>query len=416
MKAARPAPLDESQWGETNLFGFIVTVNYEMETLTEILKAKDAERLSREPDVPEDIRNYLSTLSHEVIHFIHSVATSYMYRQAIRMWGEVRRCRNHVRDLPNGQPIHLPLVGVKGISETLADFGRKSTLLSAPPIEGITAYDVLEGAAVFISHRMHLPDMGHDDYLGRLVQMFGDASSPYCNAYRLGAEFFGEDFFEVFSPLCFFALCSADPGSTYCRSLQAIGKSGFLRRNRRPSVREIGEIVAASGVGRLRTAAEELQNKLQHPILTPYMLQITRNPANPPIVEFAARPYAYENVDLFELFMPPIVRHRGVLSVGARKLPDFLGLPGDVPDEERRRQNTSFLVHFMAVCGAAVGMEKEHAERADCYMQCPHTACPYYSLRLCHTFVPVPPSFEECGFVSTFEDVFGKPLALMEGG
>jgi hypothetical protein len=34
MKAARPAPLDESQWGETNLFGFIVTVNYEMETLT----------------------------------------------------------------------------------------------------------------------------------------------------------------------------------------------------------------------------------------------------------------------------------------------------------------------------------------------------------------------------------------------
>ena len=85
-------------------------------------------------------------------------------------------------------------------------------------------------------------------------------------------------------------------------------------------------------------------------------------------------------------------------------------------EKERYRKNVNFLVHFMAVCGAAAGLERNGEERTDVYMQCPHIACPHYELRLCHTFIPIPPSFQECGFVSTFEDVFKKPLSLVEGG
>jgi hypothetical protein len=269
---------------------------------------------------------------------------------------------------------------------------------------------VIEGAAVFIATRMNLLDMHHEGYMTRLQETFGSSTSPYCNAYRLGDWFLGEDLFEVFAPLCFIALCTPQPGLAYCRLLSSVGKSGLLRRIKIPSAQEIAATVSDPDLGEIRVAAELLKSGSYHPILTPYLMQVLAQPETMPFREFAARPYAYKDQGLISFFLPPITRHRNGYGISSPLLPNLLGLSGDLSADEQRRKNLSFLVHFIAMCGAAMAM----ANPADYYMQCPHTVCPYYGLRLCHAFAPVPPNYQACGFPETFEHIFNHPLSMVD--
>lgn len=405
MTPSRPAPLDSGIRGDTNLFGFVVTLNFNHELLSDSPSYAGV----READVPEIIRDHHMALTHEGIHFFHAMSTSYLYRLAVSLWREVQSCRTELRSMPVGTPIRLPVRGMERLGKMFADLGVKSTAVSCPEISGISALDVIEGAAVFISHRMHLPDIDHAGFLNRLNTLYGSGTSPYCDAYRLADWFLGDDLFDVFAPMCFLALCSVDPGLAYCRAVEIIGKSGILRRGRHPSFREIVDLAGATDIGDVRSAPDVIDDGGPHPILTAYIHQLIRERPNLPFDEFAARPYESGDAELFKYLVPPMVRYgdgRGCLSP---KLPDLLSLATDTPENERVRQHSAFLIHFTAVCGAVLGM----AQPADYYMQCRHRDCPYFSLRLCHAFAPIPDHYRDCGFIVTFQDVFGHPLRMV---
>jgi hypothetical protein len=87
MTEGRLPPIDEVQLGDTNLFGFMVTVNFSRESLD----WTDGKTSRREDEVPSSIRLFQSTFSHECVHFIHALMTSYLYCTAVRMWEEVQR-------------------------------------------------------------------------------------------------------------------------------------------------------------------------------------------------------------------------------------------------------------------------------------------------------------------------------------
>jgi hypothetical protein len=252
---------------------------------------------------------------------------------------------------------------------------------------------------------MHLPDIDHLGFLNRLDAFYGSEPSPYCDAFRLGDWYLGDDLFEVFSPLCFAALCSANPGVTYCRSIEMLGRSGIFRRNRHPSFREISEIIRTPDIGDLRTAPEEFSISGTHPILTPYIRQLLQEQSDLHFTEFAARPYESHDLELFKYLTPPLVRFADGHALLSPKLPKLVTLPLDISKEDLVRQYSAFLIHLNALCGAVLAM----AAPADYYMQCPHRDCPYFSLRLCHAFAPIPKHYKECGFIVTFEDVFETP-------
>lgn len=406
MTPSRPTPLADGVLGDTNLFGFVVTLNF----THELLKNSGSYAGNQEVNVPQQVRDHHSTFTHQGIHFFHAMSTSYLYRFAVVLWKEVQRSRDLVRGIPRGTTIRLPLLGTKLLGEMFAAMRIKSNALSCPQIPGVSAHDVIESAAVFISYRMHLPDMDHGSLMNRLDATFGSGLSPYCDAFRLGDWYLGEDLFEVFSPICFLALCSVDPGLTYCRSIETLGKSGILRRNKHPSFREIVSLMSATGISEFRTAPEEIDISGKHPILTPYILQLMRERPDLQFAEFGARPYESDDSDLFEYLVPPLVRYadgRGILSA---KLPTLLPLAANISESDRARQHSAFLVHFTAICGAVLAM----AEPADYHMQCPHKECPYYRLRLCYAYAPIPEHHRECGFVDTFEDLFQRPLQIVE--
>lgn len=397
----RSKPLEVGVKGDSNLFGFVVTLNFEHG----LLKDSPTYDGSRESTVPENVRDHHSTLTHEGIHFFHALSTSYLYRLATDLFKEVAHCRSLVRAIPASTAIRLPLTGMEGLGRKFAALGVKVTALSCPQIPGISALDIIEGAAVYISYRFHLRDMGHDGLLERLRAAYGSGSSPYCDAFRLADWYLGEDLFEVFSPMCFLALCSADPGLTYCRSIEILGKSGILHYNKHPSFDEVVATVSAAGIDEFRTAFEEIEISGQHPILTPYINQLSREFHDFPFKEFFARPYEFNDSNWFEYLVPPLVRYDDGHGIVARKLPTFA-------NETSERDRVRILIHFTATGGAALAM----ASPADYYMQCPHTGCPHYRLRLCHAFAPIPKHYRECGFPDTFESVFQRPLQMVERG
>jgi hypothetical protein len=316
----------------------------------------------------------------------------------------------YVRALAPDAPLRIPVPGMEGIARKFAALSVKSNILVTPGIEGISALDVMEGAAVLVAYRSHLPAIDYVSLLQRLSDEFGDASSPYCDALRLADWFLGEDVFEVFSAVCYLSLCSSDPGRTFCRSIEVLGKSGLLRRNKRPPFRELALLMRTSDVGQLRTAAEEIGRSGEHPILTPYLAQLMHECPHERLVEFAARPYEFHDAEVFDYVTPPLVRFADGQGILARKLPEIGRLRRATKDAERNRQICGVLIHLTALCGAVWTM----AEPADYYMQCPHRGCPHYRLRLCHAFAPIPPSYQECGFPQTFADAFHKSMTAVE--
>jgi hypothetical protein len=400
MKDIRPSPLQAGIYGETNLFGFIVTVNFSKKPLDSKFEGQ------LESHVPEEVRSTNLTLTHEGVHFLHAMSTSYLYLLAVNLWNEIPRFTKYIKAMPVDQPIFIPSPALEQLRDLFSRLPAKSSVLSTPEIAGISPLDIIEGAAVFISDRMTLPDINHQQFLDRLARNYGTLPGVYCAAYRLADWYLGEDAFEVFSPLCFVALCTADPALTYCRLIQTLGRSGLLRRNKHPSVQEILGVADPADIKAARTAPEEIAVSGTHPVLTPYIEQFMEEHSEIAFAEFAARPYEFDDLNLFNYTTPPIVRFNDGHGLLARKLPKILPVKETLGEVEYRRQISTFLVHFAALCGAVLAA----ADGGEHYMQCPHTDCPHHSLTMCHAFAPLPPSYQECGFVKTFESVFGVPL------
>jgi hypothetical protein len=398
-KKPRPDPLGQGVRGDTNLFGFVVTINYPRPELW-----ADFEGML-EHDIPDTLRDTFTTATHESIHFLHAATSSFIYQKAAKLWSELKYCVKLAKELPAASPISLRACADR-FHNIFADFDRESRALRTDQIVGVSPRHIIEGAAVFLTDRIHLPNMRHDDFLHRLSNAYGGGRSYYADAYRLGAHYLGEALFEIFSPLCLLALCTPKPAYTYCRAIEAIGKSGILRVNSKPSAQEIAAIAVEHGIRGIRTAPEEVQDGTEHPILTPYILAYLRQPQDVPFLEFAARPYEREMASLTKFFIPPIFRLSDGSAIVNPYLPDLSSWDTQLSNEDRRRKNIQFLVYFITISGAVLRMTLP--DQYDYYMQCPHTMCPYYELRLCHSYPPIPAEYASCTFPEWFRDVFQR--------
>ena len=395
--------LDEGVPGITSLFSWIVTVDQPSK-----LSALSGGSASGPSDlVPIEYLEFAALLTHEQLHFMQAITTSYLYRVACRAFDEIRTVLAYVKKLPNGRE-ELPLQIESSLPGLLDSMKAKSKELTTPEVAGISALDLLEASAVFVGQRMHWPEMTNKRYLQYLAESFGAAGiGQYSDAYRLAEWYLGDDVFEVFSAICYLALCTEEPGEVFCQYIRALGKSGILTETKRPSIQQIVDIGGAYGIRSLTTAYTEMAEGRRHPILTAHMLAFMATmPEDFAFLEFAARPYEFDDANIFMNVLAPMTRFRGGVGSTPKYLPDYTKLDGSRAEGDAHRASLELLVALHTLCGALMAMllPREYV------MQCPHGNCPYYELRLCHARPMIPAHFEECEFPSFVKEMLGHEL------
>lgn len=395
-------PIDETMRGDTNLFGWIVTIN--LPHVPDIFDGSSSGDATAE--VPLEYRDYASTRTHEGIHFIQALTSSYIYRNACLLWEEIKSCIEQVKSLPKGTSVTLPIQLNSKIHSLLTNMRRKSTNLSTPTISGISPLDIIEGAAVYITSRIHQPHLKYEDFGRELENNYGDKiHRVYTDAYLLTEWYLGKSTFDIFSVICYLSLCSYDPGDTFCKYVRALGRSGVIREYERLSSQDIINVGLHYGIKELKTAPQEIEISGEHPVLFPYIKNIIDSfQVGFPFVEFASRPYESNDIEIFRIMSPPLIRQRGGRGIVSCKLPTFL--PPHLAEGVDWTDNINLIAQISSISGAVMAM----LMTGQYYLQCPHHECPYYELRLCNSHIYVPDRFELCSFPILFERIMGLPL------
>jgi hypothetical protein len=400
---ARPI-LDEGVPGLTSLFSWMVTIDQ-----PDVHDAySNGSTSSAEDPVPTEYQEFSMLLTHEQLHFMQAITTSYLYRLACRAFAEVQAAVAHVKNLPKGH-VKLPISLQWRLPDMLDDMRVKSTELSTPEIPGISALDLMEGSAVYVGQRMQRTGMTNKSYLNYLATSFGAARmGQYSDAYHLAEWYLGDDVFEVFSAICYLALCTEEPGEVFCRYIRALGKSGILNETKKPSTQQIVDIGWTYGIRTVTSSYTEMEKGSRHPILTAHMLSFMANfPEGFPFLEFAARPYEFHDGNIFLNVMAPMTLFRGGTGLSAKYLPDYTKSDGSRAEGDARRTSLDILVGLHTLCGAILAMllPEEHV------MQCPHLECPFHKLQLCYARPMIPAHFEECTFPGFIKEMLGQDLS-----
>jgi len=271
--------------GDISLFSWVATINIPDMANEETTKA------GSENELPPDQREFALTLTHESIHFIQALSTSYMYRSSCLLWSEVQKVVREIQQLSPSTILTLPFQMNTSIGIMLDQMRAKKGHLSAPNISGISATDLIEGAAVYIAQRMHEPTLNNREYLQLLEAQYSKGNlRVYSDAYRLAEWYLGDDIFDIFSVICFLALCSEEPGATFCKYIQVLGRSGILYTHKRLTVHDLAHLGAIAGITEPITAPQEINVSGVHPILFRYIMDLIENPPHGiRFVDFAAR-------------------------------------------------------------------------------------------------------------------------------
>jgi hypothetical protein len=405
MTESRSPPLNEAQRGDTNLFGFVVTVNYSGGAL-----GGPSFSGTPEEQIPKELKDQFSTYSHEAVHFIHALSTAYMYKLAMSLVRELQKCTREVRAVPQDKKILIPFAPMASLLQLYETLDARSTLPGMPEDTGVSARAVLEGAAVFITWRMHLRGIHHDALLARLEEDYGSGSSPYSRTYRFGASRLGENIFDVFSAICFLALCTDDPGRTYLSAIDLLVRHRFLERNPRPALSELKTFLTKEGLVGIRSIREEVSRSGQHPIIAPYLQKILSRYPEFPFTECIARPYECTDSEFFQLVLPPVVRHSDGTGIASPQLPNFVDPKPGKTAAQIRHTDIAFLFNMVAIGGTMTAL----AAAADYHMQCPYEDCPYHRLKVCTTVVPIPPRYQDCTYPSMFQSAFRRGLDTVD--
>lgn len=308
----------------------------------------------------------------------------------------------------------------------------------------VRAVDVIEGAAVFNSYRMCSYSPTHEGFLCHLESYY-KKPSIYSRAYQYATDLIGEKIFDLFSPICYMALQTPNPGRYFIEILSEVkDKKYLLKPSHVSSDSEMREsplfyLFEKNTFEYRRFLPYVMHNKfMEHPILTPYIKLITEicKITNTPVFwieDFIARPYCYLPgytllPHLFkrlpkEFWMPGAI---GPSSASFIFLNDFntFRIVAPVrahlnPEEvETLRWGTIKYNRSVSLIKAGLGIELD-----DTYvmliiaataiigiirvfflnekgiMYCPHKNCEVYKTKLCAWFYDFPQdNFYECGF------------------
>jgi hypothetical protein len=334
---------------------------------------------------------------HEVIHFIQSITTAYLYSHSL---ATVQYAFNV---LDNFQQ----LLSLRDRT-TVSELENVTNALSSREV-GISAQDLLEGVAVVESFKTNTPDPTITKF-SRFRDTFfpGDSDSCYRKSFDYLSDRIGQQFaYHLLSPLSFLALQSDHPPRSFTTIVEDILPDLSLDELMLANVPDLFLHFGMDTRNHLLYNLHSIPSRMQHPVLHRCAQHATNLLGVPELLEMAARPSTIESgrVDqvTIKALLPPMVIFSS--TPGAKLEGMAYGLA------EQDRELRALMVHNTALIGAAERLTL-YRNDSNLYQFCPHQgACPHYTSALCFKYFS-PPSVElgysNCGFIRFFESRTGK--------
>ena len=157
---------------------------------------------NKAPSTKQDIA---VTFLHEIVHFLHSLSTVFLYNYSTVYWQGYNKLIHYLRKFG-------PCNDVVDWTQLTEDTIRKNWLLD--PEQQLNNIDIIEGLAVFLSYRMTFADKSHNDFIDYLRYRH-EGQEHYKRAYNLISKEFGGHAFELFSPICYLAMQTEHPYKSF---------------------------------------------------------------------------------------------------------------------------------------------------------------------------------------------------------
>ena len=335
----------------------------------------------------------IMAIRHEMIHFLHSFTTAYLYNHAVEM---VRYAFNILDHFP----------------EFLASKNQKTPLESViDKLElreyGISVRDILEGVAVVESYKMNTPNPNVEDFLKKRDHYFsGREDSYYCRSFDYLSEKVSQEFaYHLLAPLSFLSLQFDNPPKYFQIIVEDNLPGLSLEKLIRASVPELYECFGMDINKHILFALDDLPPNMKHPVLLECAVYAASSCGVWNLLEFAARPSLIElsrikpEPECLDGLMPPLLVTSS--SPGSKLQALYFGVA------RNDREMSALMIRLQGLIGAAERLTKWKDKSLPTPQFCPQQGnCPHHKSALCFEYF-APPSIElgykNCGFIRDFE-------------
>lgn len=277
----------------------ILFLNSQVESAEHLERILNGERTN-------DVRELLSTITHENVHFLQMVTTGYMYRWVCRLYGLLVTAMNPLKQELTGYIDNPDPRMLLKLEQQIRDADRLAlrdhlARVDHPGPNGITVRDLLEAHALLVEKKSHWQNLNAAGYL----QMLNDEApaQEYRAAYDLARFRLNDEaafaWFPLVASLC---LGAEDPPSAFDAVVDEMARWDLPGQISEESRRQtVGKVIAA--VPDMIASVEGDKTPL-HPLYTPAVLAIQKRcDQGFKMPEFYADP-----VNKMELILTDIVR------------------------------------------------------------------------------------------------------------
>jgi hypothetical protein len=341
----------------------------------------------------------VNAFEHELIHFIQSISTAYLYNYSSAMVRHAFSILRHYEQLPS-------------IREERTLFEATARALSSRKDRTFSVRDLLEGVAVVESFKITDPSPTVERFIGFRNEYF---PGNYNSSYRRTFDYLGETIgataaYSLLAPLSFIALQSGNPPDAFITIVDNVLSSDLsVEQLERADMVELFALLEMDIRDHLLYRLDSVPSSHRNPIThecakySADLIGVSR------LLEIAGRPSRIEDagltLDEVHSLFPPIIAYSS--TPGTK-------LEGTTFGVARKDAGLgAFIMYTVGLIGAVERMTL-YRDSSALHQFCPHsTGCPYYTTGLCFNYF-APPSiglgYRDCGFVRVFENQTGaKP-------
>lgn len=335
--------------------------------------------------------------NHEVIHFIQSLSTNFLYSHSIAM---IRYAFNVLRNYRDFL-IHRE-------QTTMFEVVARSLTKRE---EDVSVIDLLEGVAVVESFKLTDPRPTVQRFLSFRDHYFpGSGNSSYRISFNYLSKRIGADrTFNLLAPLSFIALQSDSPPRAFGTLVDDLLPDMPIEQLEYAGIAELFSLFGMDVRDHLFHKLPSTPSNLRHPILYDWIEHCIELLGISRLLEVSARPSLINTIGLskseVECLLPAVVAFSSV--PGSKLVGHKYGLANSDPEL------VALVIHTAALIGAVKRLTLLR-ETKNLPQFCPHgDECPHHASALCFRYFS-PPSIEQgredCGFARFFEHETGfKP-------
>jgi len=349
------------------------------------------QRILSNPPQPEE-RDFEAILAwrHEIVHFLQSISTSYLYAHSV---ATIRYAFNVLDNFQEILDLQTKRTKFEEITEALSN--REFDL---------SVRDLLEGVAVIEAYKMSDPNPTLTRFLYHRDKYFtGDSKSCYRRTFDyLSGQLDNLSAYYLLTPLSFLSLQDATPPKSFKTIVEDLLPKISLDLLLHASIKQMYSYLGMNIRDQLFCKLDNLPSEKRHPILyesAKYALGLLGKST---FTNMVSRPSVIESsgidINAVEALLPPMVVFS---STPCTKLEGMrFGL------SKRNNDFEAVIIHTTGLIGAAERLTVFRDSSA-LYQFCPHKAeCPHYTSSLCFNYF-TPPSLElgyrNCGFIRFFK-------------